>query len=183
MPTGVQTGPKLDGNKPEDIIQMEPDWYTGLKPQEGYIVGKGEGTSPSKVGARKIAVNNLAADLSQKTKTITEGRSDDFGQTGGDYDSSVRQKFEQSQVSIWNSAIEGYEEIQSVTLPERSENAQGQKITIYRTYIAGKINRLAADQGCEQIKMQEELLTAVQANKAYETAKDLEKYKKQFGMD
>ena len=107
--------------KPEQIIKMEPDWYTNLKPEEGYIVGKGEGTSPAKVGARKIAINNLLADLTQKTKAITEGRSEDFfGQTGGDYDSSVRQQFEQTQNAVWNSMLEGYQELNSETLPEKT---------------------------------------------------------------
>ena len=42
------TGPPLDGDDPEEILEMEPEWYTRLEPQEGYTVGKGEGTSPAR---------------------------------------------------------------------------------------------------------------------------------------
>ena len=180
-----QTGPRLDGVKPEQILEMEPLWYTDLEPQEGYIVGKGEGTSPAKVGARKIAVNNLLADLAQKQKVITEGRSEDFfGQSGGDYDSSVKMQFEQIQANIWNETLVGYEEIKSKTVPEKSENKQGQKVTIYRTYITGRISKFTADQRLlEKIQMEEELLTAVKATEAYEKLqKDLEKYREKFDM-
>lgn len=181
-----KSGPKLDGVKPEKILEMEPDWYKNTQSDEGFIVGKGEGTSPSKTGARKIAVNNLLTDLSQKTKVITEGRNEDFfKQTGTDYNSTVRQQFEQTQTAIWNSMLEGYEEVNSATLPEKSVNDQGKSVTIYRTYITGRLNRFNADQRLlEKIKMEQELLTAVQATEAYDKLqKDLEKYRKKFGME
>ena len=179
------SGPKLDGYKTKEILEMEPAWYTDLKPEEGYVVGKGEGTSPAKVGARKIAVNNLLNDLSQKQKAITEGRSEDFfEQSGGDYDSSVRMQFEQIQANIWNESLIGYVEINSKTNPEKSENKQGKSVTIYRTYITGKINKFTADQRLlEKIRMEEELLTAIKATEAYDKLqKDLEKYREKFDM-
>ena len=179
------TGPKLDGDDPKEILEMEPEWYISLEPQEGYTVGKGEGTSPSKVGARKIAIDNLLADLGQKTKAISEVRTESFfGQTGGDYDSSVRQQFEQIQSSVANASLDNYEEIRSATRPEDSVNKEGRKVTIYRTYITGRISKFTADQRLlEKIQMEEELLTAVKATEAYEKLqKDLEKYREKFNM-
>jgi len=180
------TGPRLDGDDPKEILEMEPEWYISLELQDGYIVGKGEGTSPAKVGARKIAVNNLLSDFAQKQRVITEGRGEDFfGQAGGDYDSSVKQKFDQIQANVWNETLAGYEEIKSATRPEDSVNKEGQKVTIYRTYITGRISKFTADQRLlEKIQMEEELLTAVKATEAYEKLqKDLEKYREKFGMD
>jgi len=179
------SGPALDGNDPKQILETEPDWYRNQKDEDGYTVGKGEGTSPSKAGARKIAVDNLMADLGQKTKTISEVRTESFfGQTGGDYDSSVRQKFDQIQSSISNAVLENYEEDQTATFAEKSVNSEGRSLTIYRTYVTGKINRFTADQRLlDQIKMEEELLTAVKATEAYDKLqKDLEKYREKFNM-
>jgi len=179
------TGPKLDGDDPKEILEMEPEWYISIEPQEGYTVGKGEGTSPSKVGARKIAIDNLLADLGQKTKAISEVRTESFfGQTGGDYDSSVRQQFEQIQSSVANASLDNYEEIRSATRPEDSVNKEGRKVTIYRTYVTGRISRFSADQRLlEKIKMEEELLTAIKATEAYDKLqKDLEKYREKFNM-
>ena len=179
------TGPRLDGDDPKKILEMEPEWYITLEPQEGYIVGKGEGTSPAKVGARKIAIDNLLADFVQKTKAISEVRSESFfGQSGGDYDSSIRQQFDQIQSSVANASLNNYEEIKSATRPEDSVNKEGQKVTIYRTYIIGRISKFTADQRLlEKIQMEEELLTAVKATEAYEKLqKDLEKYREKFNM-
>jgi len=179
------TGPKLDGENPKQILQMEPDWYRNQKDEDGYTVGKGEGSSPSKAGARKIAVDNLLADLGQKTKTISEVRTESFfGQEGGDFDSSVRQKFDQIQTNISNALLENYDEDNTATYTEKSVTPEGKTQYIYRTYITGKISRFKADQRLlEQLKMEQELLTAVKATEAYEKLQaDLEKYREKFDM-
>jgi len=181
-----QKGPRLDGVKPEQIVAMEPDWYTNQGAEEGYIMAKGEGTSPAKTGARSIAVSNLKGDFSSRMKTINELRTKAFFvQTGGDYDSSVEQKFEELNINISNNMIENYEEIKSVTIPEKSKNPQGQKVTIYRTYITAKINKYTSDQRLlDKIKLEQDILTAVKESVAYkDLQEDLEKYRKKFGMD
>ena len=178
------TGPKLDGDDPKEILEMEPEWYISIEPQEGYTVGKGEGTSPSKVGARKIAIDNLLADLGQKTKAISEVRTESFfGQTGGDYDSSVRQQFEQIQSSVANASLDNYEEIRSATRPEDSVNKEGRKVTIYRTYVTGRISRFSADQRLlEKIKSDKELYDAVRASDLMEEMESkVEAYRQRMG--
>ena len=52
-----------------------------------------------------------------KTKSIAEGRSEDFfKETGENADSEIMQTFESTQNSIWNGAIENWVEFQSTTV-------------------------------------------------------------------
>jgi hypothetical protein len=178
-------GPSLVPGASKEVLAQEPDWYTNPPKEEGFIVGKGEGTSASKRGSRAKAKNDLINDLQQKSKVISEGRNEDFfKETGGDYDSEVYQQFEQIQTTVWNGVIENWTEKNSQTVVEASFDAQGNKKNIYRCYLLGEINVFLADQRLlEKMKLDKELMTAFQATQAYDKLQeDLERYKEKLGM-
>ena len=178
-------GPNLNPDATDEVIQKEPDWYKRPPSFDGYLVAKGEGTSASKQGARKKAINSLINDFQLKTKTITEGRSEDFFQeAGGDYSSELIQRFDQTQIVIWNGVVDNWEEYNSETVVERSMDANGNKRHIYRTYLLGRINRHEADQRLlEKLKRDKELMDALEATKSYEKLQDdLDRYREKLGM-
>ena len=77
-----------------EIIDLEPDWWLNPEEREGYVVGKAEGVSRDKSGARMKAQNMLINDFRQRTKSIAEGRSENFfKETGEDLDSEIMQSF------------------------------------------------------------------------------------------
>lgn len=183
--TGLVGGPDIEPEASDEVIQKEPNWYKSPPNIEGYMAAKGEGTSASKQGARRKAINSLINDFQLKTKSIAEGRSEDFfKEVGGDYSSELRQQFEQIQTVIWNGVVENWEEVNSETVVERSKDAAGKKSHIYRTYVLGRINRFEADQRLlERIKKEKELLTALEATQAYDKLqKDLDRYREKLGM-
>ena len=73
-----------------EIIDLEPVWWLNPEEREGYVVGKAEGVSRDKGGARMKAQNMLINDFRQRTKSIAEGRSENFfKETGEDLDSEI----------------------------------------------------------------------------------------------
>ena len=102
-----------------EIVEMEPDWWSNLGQKEGYVMAKAEGVSRDKGGARMKAQNKLINEFRQKTKSIAEGRSEDFfKETGEDLDSEIMQSFSSIQNSIWNGAVENWVEFKSTTVVE-----------------------------------------------------------------
>ena len=155
--------------------------YTGRK--EGYVYGKGSGASRSKDGSRMKAKNDVINDLSQKSKVITEGRTSFFtSETGTDDDSELLEKFDNVQNTIWGGAVNGWVEIKSQTVVENTQDQQGKKKTIYRTYILGAIDQGAADKKLlAQINRDKGLRAAFEASKAQDKLEEeLTKYRDSF---
>ena len=167
----------------EKVIDSEPDWWTTPEVRDGWLIGKGSGTSRSKDGSRMKAKNNLINDLSQKTKVITEGRTSMFtSETGTDIDSEIMEKFDNVQNTIWGGAVNGWVEIKSATVAEATQDQNGRKKTIFRTYIVGGIDHAAQDKKMlDQINRDKQLRTAFEASKAQgKLQQDLNKYKDSF---
>ena len=163
-----------------EIIEMEPDWWSNPVQREGYISGKGEGVSRDKAGAKKKAMNIIINDFRQKTKSIAEGRSEDFfKETGENADSEIMQTFESTQISIWNGSIENWVEFKSTTVVEKTKDSKGKPRNIYRHYLVGGIDQGAADKKLlAAIKREKALITAFEQTKSYEKLQaDLEKYR------
>ena len=100
----------------------------------------------SKDVSRMKAKNDVMNDLQQKSKAVTEGRSSFFSsETGTDFDSELMTKFDNVQNSIWGGALDGWVEIKSQTVVENTQDQNGRKKTIYRTYILGAIDQGAQD--------------------------------------
>ncbi|MBT4735214.1 MAG: hypothetical protein HOO10_09465 [Candidatus Marinimicrobia bacterium] len=166
-----------------EVISNEPEWWTTPEEKEGYVYGKGSGASRSKDGSRMKAKNDVINDLSQKSKVITEGRTSFFtSETGTDDDSELLEKFDNVQNTIWGGAVNGWVEIKSQTVVENTQDQQGKKKTIYRTYILGAIDQGAADKKLlAQINRDKDLRTAFEASKAQDKLEDeLTKYKDSF---
>jgi len=179
-------GTGIEAINKEKALEQVPTWYTTTPIEEGYIYAKGEGSSSIKRGARKIAINQLINDFQLKTKAITEGRSEDFfEQSGGAFDTAVKQRFEDSQAVIWSGVVQNYEETNTKTFADQTINTRGQKGEVYRTYVVARINRFDADQLLlEKLKNEQELLTAIAATNAYQKLRDdLERYRKKLGME
>jgi hypothetical protein len=166
-----------------EVISNEPEWWTTPDEKEGYVYGKGSGASRSKDGSRMKAKNDVINDLSQKSKVITEGRTSFFtSETGTDDTSELLEKFDNVQNTIWGGAVNGWVEIKSQTVVENTQDQQGKKKTIYRTYILGAIDQGAADKKLlAQINRDKALRTAFEASKAQDKLEDeLTKYKDSF---
>jgi len=163
-----------------EIIEMEPEWWTTPDEREGYVLGKAEGTSRDKGGARMKAQNLLINDFKQKTKVIAEGRSANFfKETGENHDSEIFQTFESIQNSIWNGAVENWVEFKSATVMEKSTDSNGRPRNLYRHYLLAGIDQGAADKKLmAAIKREKALLTAYEQTKSYEKLQaDLDKYR------
>jgi hypothetical protein len=177
-------GPDLAPEAAKEVVKKEPDWYKKPPSETGYQYAKGEATSASKQGARRKAINSLINDFQLKTKSITEGRSEDFFEelSQGDASDAIS-KYEQIQTVIWNGVVQNWEEVASETVVEQSTK-DGKRSYIYRTYVLGRINLFAADERLlEQIKRDKELMTQLKATKALDKMReDLDKYKDKFGM-
>lgn len=166
-----------------EVISNEPEWWTTPDEKEGYVYGKGSGASRSKDGSRMKAKNDVINDLSQKSKVITEGRTSFFtSETGTDDDSELLEKFDNVQNTIWGGAVNGWVEIKSQTVVENTQDQQGKKKTIYRTYILGAIDQGAADKKLlAQINRDKDLRTAFEASKAQDKLEEeLTKYRDSF---
>ena len=166
-----------------EVISNEPEWWTSPDEKEGYVYGKGSGASRSKDGSRMKAKNDVINDLSQKSKVITEGRTSFFtSETGTDDDSELLEKFDNVQNTIWGGAVNGWVEIKSQTVVENTQDQQGKKKTIYRTYILGAIDQGAADKKLlAQINRDKDLRTAFEASKAQDKLEEeLTKYRDSF---
>ena len=166
-----------------EVISNEPEWWTTPDEKEGYVYGKGSGASRSKDGSRMKAKNDVINDLSQKSKVITEGRTSFFtSETGTDDDSELLEKFDNVQNTIWGGAVDGWVEIKSQTVVENTQDQQGKKKTIYRTYILGAIDQGAADKKLlAQINRDKALRTAFEASKAQDKLEEeLTKYRDSF---
>ena len=166
-----------------EVISNEPEWWTTPDEKEGYVYGKGSGASRSKDGSRMKAKNDVINDLSQKSKVITEGRTSFFiSETGTDDDSELLEKFDNVQNTIWGGAVNGWVEIKSQTVVENTQDQQGKKKTIYRTYILGAIDQGAADKKLlAQINRDKALRTAFEASKAQDKlVEELTKYRDSF---
>ena len=143
-------------------------------------MGKAEGVSRDKSGARMKAQNMLINDFRQRTKSIAEGRSENFfKETGEDLDSEIMQSFSSIQNSVWNGAVENWVEFKSTTIIEKSTDDQGKPRNLYRHYVVAGIDQGAADKKLlAALKREKELMTAFEATKAYDKLQaDLEKYK------
>ena len=163
-----------------EIIDLEPVWWLNPEEREGYVVGKAEGVSRDKSGARMKAQNMLINDFRQRTKSIAEGRSENFfKETGEDLDSEIMQSFSSIQNSVWNGAVENWVEFKSTTIIEKSTDDQGKPRNLYRHYVVAGIDQGAADKKLlAALKREKELMTAFEATKAYDKLQaDLEKYK------
>ena len=166
-----------------EVISNEPEWWTTPDEKEGYVYGKGSGASRSKDASRMKAKNDVINDLSQKSKVITEGRTSFFtSETGTDDDSELMEKFDNVQNTIWGGAVDGWVEIKSQTVVENTQDQQGKKKTIYRTYILGAIDQGAADKKLlAQINRDKALRTAFEASKAQDKLEEeLTKYRDSF---
>ena len=166
-----------------EVISNEPEWWTTPEEKEGYVYGKGSGASRSKDGSRMKAKNDVINDLSQKSKVITEGRTSFFmSETGTDDDSELLEKFDNVQNTIWGGAVDGWVEVKSQTVVENTQDQQGKKKTIYRTYILGAIDQGAADKKLlAQIDRDKGLRAAFEASKAQDKLdEELTKYKDSF---
>jgi len=166
-----------------EVISNEPEWWTTPDEKEGYVYGKGSGASRSKDGSRMKAKNDVINDLSQKSKVITEGRTSFFmSETGTDDDSELLEKFDNVQNTIWGGAVDGWVEVKSQTVVENTQDQQGKKKTIYRTYILGAIDQGAADKKLlAQINRDKALRAAFEASKAQDKLdEELTKYKDSF---
>jgi len=162
------------------IVEMEPDWWSEMEPREGYVMGKAEGVSRDKGGARKKAQNALINEFRQKTKAIAEGRSEDFfKESGENLDSEIQQSFSSIQNSIWNGAVENWVEFKSSTVVEQTTDNQGRPRKIYRHYVIAGIDQGAADRKLlAALKREQALMTEFEKTKAYDQLqKDLDKYK------
>jgi len=167
----------------EEVISNEPAWWTTPDEKEGYVYGKGSGASRSKDGSRMKAKNDVINDLSQKTKVITEGRTSFFtSETGTDADTELMEKFDNVQNTVWGGAVNGWVEVKSQTVVENTQDQNGRKKTIYRTYILGAIDQGAADKKLlAQINRDKQLRTAFEAAKAQDKLQEeLTKYKDSF---
>jgi hypothetical protein len=166
-----------------EVISNEPEWWTTPEEKEGYVYGKGSGASRSKDGSRMKAKNDVINDLSQKSKVITEGRTSFFmSETGTDDASELLEKFDNVQNTIWGGAVDGWVEVKSQTVVENTQDQQGKKKTIYRTYILGAIDQGAADKKLlAQINRDKGLRAAFEASKAQnKLEEELTKYKDSF---
>ena len=166
-----------------EVIQKEPEWWTNPEEKEGYVYGKGSGASRSKDGSRMKAKNDVINDLAQKTKVISEGRTSFFLQeTGTDDSSEIMEKLDNVQNTVWGGAVNGWVEVKSQTVAENTQDSQGRKKTIYRTYILGAIDQGAADKKLlAQINRDKQLRTAFEASKAQDKLQEeLTKYKDSF---
>ena len=87
--------------------------------------------------------------------------------------------FEEIQTTVWEGAVEGWNEIKSTTVVEKSTDANGRPYNIYRHYILAGIDQNAADKRLlAKIKMDKELKTAFEQTKSYDKLQaDLDKYK------
>ena len=177
------SGASLFSESSSQVIDNEPSWYTTPEVRENWVMGKGEGVSRSKEGSRSKAVNKLINDLARKGKVIAEGRSGDFfKELGENTDSEVMSSYESIENSVWGGAVSGYVEIQSQTVVENTQDNQGRRKTIYRTYVVGGIDKAAADKELlAKIQRDKALRTAFEETKAYDKLQeDLEKYKDSF---
>ena len=166
-----------------EVISNEPEWWTTPDEKEGYVYGKGQGASRSKDVSRMKAKNDVMNDLQQKSKAVTEGRSSFFSsETGTDFDSELMTKFDNVQNSIWGGALDGWVEVKSQTVVENTQDQNGRKKTIYRTYILGAIDQGAQDKKLlAQINRDKQLRTAFEAAKAQDKLQEeLSKYKDSF---
>ena len=166
-----------------EVISNEPEWWTTPDEKEGYVYGKGQGASRSKDGSRMKAKNDVINDLQQKSKVVTEGRTSFFLQeTGTEDDSELLEKFDNVQNTIWGGALDGWVEIKSQTVAEKTQDQNGRPKTIYRTYILGAIDQGAQDKKLlAQINRDKQLRTAFEAAKAQDKLQEeLTKYKDSF---
>ena len=92
------------------------------------------------------------------------------------------EKFDNVQNTIWGGAVDGWVEIKSQTVVENTQDQQGKKKTIYRTYILGAIDQGAADKKLlAQINRDKALRTAFAASKAQDKLEEeLTKYRDSF---
>ena len=86
------------------------------------------------------------------------------------------------QNSIWGGALDGWYEVKSQTVVENTQDQNGTKKTIYRTYILGAIDQGAQDKKLlAQINRDKQLRTAFEAAKAQDKLQEeLSKYKDSF---
>ena len=162
------------------IVEMEPDWWSNMEPREGYVMGKSEGVSRDKGGARMKAQNALINEFRQKTKVIATGRSENFfEELGENLDSEIKQSFSSIQSSIWEGTIENWVEFKSTTLVEKTIDNQGRSRNIYRHYVIAGIDQGAADRKLlAALKREQALMIEFQKTKAYnKMQEELDKYK------
>ncbi len=180
----VLKGPDISPEASREIVEMVPSWYTEPQQKEGFITGKGEGASAGKHVSRMKAITALVSDFRIKMNAWTKGRGGKFAEElGGDYDSSLEQKYELVQNLVWEGAVKNWTEVNSVTVVERTEDAKGKRRNIFRTYIVGQLDRFQADaELLMKIKRDKELLMAFKETNAYEKLEeDLEKYRQRVG--
>ena len=166
-----------------EVIANEPAWWTNPEEKEGFVYGKGSGASRSKDGSRMKAKNDVINDLAQKTKVISEGRTSFFlSETGTDDSSEIMEKLDNVQNTVWGGAVNGWVEVKSQTVVENTQDNQGRKKTIFRTYILGAIDQGAADKKLlAQINRDKALRTAFEASQAQDKLQEeLTKYKDSF---
>tara|TARA_Y100000591_G_C21713820_1_gene634998 strand:+ start:49 stop:657 length:609 start_codon:yes stop_codon:yes gene_type:complete len=174
------SGVSLTAEASSEIIEDEPDWWSNPEEKKGFMIGKGEGVSRDKRGARKKAINAIINDFRIKSRAIAEGRSEDFfKEVGSGASTTVYNEFKDTQIAIWNGATEAWVEFKSTTVVEKSVDENGRPYNIFRHYLVGGLDEAAADRKLlETIKREKELLTAMEGTKAYKKLQDdLERYK------
>ena len=157
-----------------------PEWYSSPEKIDNVTLANGEGLSNSKTGATRKAKQLVRQDFQSKAKSIVSGRTEDFFKEVGEGASAeVYSAFEEISTSVMEGAVEGWFEIKSTTVVERSVKADGTPYNMYRHYILAGIDQAAADKRLlAKIKRDKELKTAFEQTKAYDKmAADLEKYK------
>ncbi len=174
----------LNAEASSEILDNIPDWYSKQEQKPNITYGKGEGVSNSKSIATKKAKMAVRVDFQTKQRSIVSQRVEEFAkETGEDVDSEIYQGFEEINTAIMEGAVEGWYEINSTTVVERSVTADGRPRNMYRHYILAAIDQAAADKKLlEKMKRDKELRTAFEQTKAYDKmTADLERYKEKLG--
>ena len=171
------------GEASSEIVDNIPDWYSNPEPRENITLANGEGISNSKSGATRKAKMRVKQDFQSKAKSIVSGRTEDFFKEVGEGASAeVYSSFEEISTSIMEGAVEGWFEIKSTTVVEKSVRDDGTPYNMYRHYILAGIDQAAADKRLlAKIRRDKELKTAFEQTKAYDKmTADLEKYKEKL---
>ena len=103
-------------------------------------LANGEGISNSKSGATRKAKMSVKQDFQSKAKSIVSGRTETFSKNwyGASADSVLMTKFEECSTSIMEGAVEGWVEIKSTTVVEKSVRSKWNAINHVSTlYIGG----------------------------------------------
>ena len=147
--------------------------------REGYVIGKSEGVSRDKAGARMKAKNAILNDFRQKTKAIATGRSENFfKETGENLDSEIYQTFESVQQSVWEGGVESWVEFKSTTVVEKPLTPTADPESLSTLPCCWHRSGAQDKKLLAAIKREKALATAMEQTKSYKKLlDDLERYK------